>query len=34
MDFYAPETPSEENPKEVVPHVHGDESVQRPIPLT
>jgi regulator of replication initiation timing len=25
MDFYAPETPSEENPKEVVPHVSGDE---------
>jgi regulator of replication initiation timing len=24
MDFYAPETPSEEDPGEVVPHVHGD----------
>jgi hypothetical protein len=25
LDFYAPETPSEEDPKEVVPHVSGDE---------
>jgi hypothetical protein len=25
MDFYAPETPSEEDPEEVVPHVSGDE---------
>jgi regulator of replication initiation timing len=25
MDFYAPETPSEEDPEEVVPHVGGDE---------
>jgi hypothetical protein len=25
MDFYAPETPSEEDPKEVVPHISGDE---------
>jgi TolA-binding protein len=25
MDFHAPETPSEEDPEEVVPHVHGDE---------
>jgi TolA-binding protein len=25
MDFYAPETPSEEDPEEVVPHVRGDE---------
>jgi hypothetical protein len=25
MDFNAPETPSEEDPEEVVPHVHGDE---------
>jgi regulator of replication initiation timing len=24
MDFYAPETPSEEDPEEVVPHVSGD----------
>jgi hypothetical protein len=25
MDFYAPETPSEEDPEEVVPHVRDDE---------
>jgi hypothetical protein len=25
MDFYAPETPSEEDPEELVPHVSGDE---------
>jgi TolA-binding protein len=25
MDFYTPETPSEEDPEEVVPHVSGDE---------
>jgi hypothetical protein len=25
LDFYAPETPSEEDPEEVVPHVSGDE---------
>jgi hypothetical protein len=25
MDFYAPETPSEEDPEEVVPHVSVDE---------
>jgi regulator of replication initiation timing len=25
MDFYAPETPSEEDPEEVVPHVSGDD---------
>jgi regulator of replication initiation timing len=25
MDFYAPKTPSEEDPEEVVPHVSGDE---------
>jgi TolA-binding protein len=25
MDFYTPETPNEEDPEEVVPHVHGDE---------
>jgi TolA-binding protein len=25
MDFYAPETPSKEDPEEVVPHVSGDE---------
>jgi predicted nuclease with TOPRIM domain len=25
MDFYAPETPSEEDPEEVVPHATGDE---------
>jgi hypothetical protein len=25
MDFYAPETHSEEDPEEVVPHVSGDE---------
>jgi hypothetical protein len=25
MDFYAPETPSEEDPEEVVTHVSGDE---------
>jgi chromosome segregation ATPase len=25
LDFYAPETPSEEDPKELVPHVSGDE---------
>jgi hypothetical protein len=25
MDFYAPETPSEEDPEEVVPHVSGNE---------
>jgi TolA-binding protein len=25
MNFYAPETPSEEDPKEVVPHVRGDD---------
>jgi chromosome segregation ATPase len=25
IDFYAPETPSEEDPEEVVPHVSGDE---------
>jgi TolA-binding protein len=25
MDFYAPETPSEEDPKEVVPHASVDE---------
>jgi hypothetical protein len=25
MDFYAPETPSEEDPEEVVPHVRSDE---------
>jgi hypothetical protein len=25
LDFYAPETPSEEDPEELVPHVSGDE---------
>jgi hypothetical protein len=25
LDFYAPETPSEEHPEEVVPHVSGDQ---------
>jgi regulator of replication initiation timing len=25
LDFYAPETPSEEEPEELVPHVSGDE---------
>jgi regulator of replication initiation timing len=25
MDFYAPETPNKEDPKEVVPHFSGDE---------
>jgi regulator of replication initiation timing len=25
LDFYAPETPSEEDPEEVVPHISGDE---------
>jgi hypothetical protein len=25
MDLYAPETPSEKDPEEVVPHVSGDE---------
>jgi chromosome segregation ATPase len=25
MDFYAPETPREEDPKEVIPHVSDDE---------
>jgi hypothetical protein len=25
MDFYAPKTPSEEDPEEVVPHVSDDE---------
>jgi TolA-binding protein len=25
LDFYTPETPSEEDPEEVVPHVSGDE---------
>jgi chromosome segregation ATPase len=25
LDFYAPETPSEEDPKELVPHISGDE---------
>jgi regulator of replication initiation timing len=32
MDFYAPETPSEEDPEEVVPHVSGDEWVLAPYP--
>jgi hypothetical protein len=25
IDFYTPETPSEEDPEEVVPHIRGDE---------
>jgi TolA-binding protein len=32
MDFYAPETPSEEDPEEAVPHISGDESVPPPYP--
>jgi hypothetical protein len=32
LDFYAPETPSEEDPEEVVPHVRGDELIPPPYP--
>jgi regulator of replication initiation timing len=33
MDFYAPETPSEEDPEDIVPHISADEYVPGAVPL-